>query len=73
MPRKMLVSKIIPTQEQCKTIEKYGLIYDDIQMGPNDGEIVVKDTWKLGQEDRWYIIGRTGEFHITHKAPAIQF
>lgn len=63
---------VIPTHEQIQTIEKYGLRYDDIQLGPNDGEVTIKDTCKSGATDRWYIIGRTGEFYIEYKAPVIK-
>lgn len=65
--------KVIPTHEQCLTIEKYGLRYDDVRMGPNDGEVIVKNTWKEGREDRFYIIGRDGTFSIEYKAPVIKF
>lgn len=67
------MSRVIPTPEQTKTIEKYGLSFDDVQMGPNDGEIVVKDQWKLGAEERWYVVNRDGEFCIEYKNPVIKF
>ena len=65
--------KVIPTSEQIKTIEKYGLRYDDVQMGPGDGEIVVKDAWKLGAEERFYVVARDGTFRIEYKAPVIKW
>jgi len=60
--------KVIPTLEQRKTIEKYGLRFDDVQMGPGDGEITVKDTWTLsGMNKRKYVISRDGTFEIQYE------
>ena len=40
--------RIVPTSEQVKTIVKYGLRFEDVQMGPGDGDVTVKDSWTLG-------------------------
>ncbi len=64
--------KIIPTSEQVKTIQKYGLRFEDVVLGPGDGEITAKDIWKLGANERWYVIDRKGEIEMKHKNPFIK-
>ncbi len=60
--------KVIPTYEQIKIIEKYGLRFDDVQMGPGDGDIIVTDTWTLsGMNKRKYVIARDGTFEIQYE------
>ena len=61
--------KVFPTLEQNKTIEKYGLRHEDVELGPADGEITVRDSWRLGENERFFVIDRNGEFEIRYKNP----
>ena len=61
--------KVFPTPEQNKTIEKYGLRHEDVILGKEDGQIIVRDRWKLGENNRWIVIERTGEFEIRYVNP----
>jgi len=60
--------KVFPTLEQNKTIEKYGLRFEDVVLGPEEGQITVRDTWTLGgMNKRKYIISRDGSFEIQYE------
>lgn len=67
MDRKTI--KVFPTHEQIETIQEHGLRFEDVVIGPGDGNITVRDRWKLGENERWYVIERTGEFTIEYKKP----
>ncbi len=61
--------KVVPTSEQVKTIQKYGLRFEDVHLGPEDGQIIVLDRWKLSENNRWFVIECTGEFEVRYKNP----
>ena len=59
---------VVPTSEQVKIIKKYGLRFEDVVLGPGEGEITVKDTWTLGgMNKRFFIISRDGTFEIQYE------
>ena len=62
---------VVPTSEQVKTIQKYGLRFEDVVIGKEDGQIVVKDTWRLGENKRFYVIDREGKFSIEYANPLL--
>lgn len=60
--------KIVPTSEQVKTIQKYGLRFEDVALGPGEGQITVRDTWTLGgMSKRIFTIARDGTFEIQYE------
>ena len=61
--------KVVPTSEQVKTVVKYGLRFEDVVIGKEDGTVTVKDQWRMGMNARWYIIDREGTFRIEYKNP----
>jgi len=62
------VITVFPTPEQIKTIIKYGLRFEDVVMGPGEGQITVRDTWSLGgMNKRIFVISRDGSFEIQYE------